>query len=73
MEVKQVEFGFHKKMRKYRINIIANVVSSLKRNDLESKLVAGLFNLETELKTSDGENDSFEIVDYELTEATPIN
>ena len=59
-------------MGNYRITIIAEVASSLPRKDLEEKLVVSLFDLESEEKTSDGENDQLEVVDYELTEATPI-
>ena len=59
-------------MENYRITIMAKVVSSLPRKDLEAKLVAALFDIETEVKISDGDNEQFEIVDYELTEAIPI-
>ncbi len=59
-------------MENYRITIMAEVVSSLPREDLEAKLVAALFDIETEVKISDGDNDQLEIVDYELTEAIPI-
>ena len=59
-------------MGNYRITIIARAVSSLMRKDLEAKLVAALFDIETEAKTSDGDNKQFEIVDYELTAAIPI-
>lgn len=59
-------------MGNYRITIMAEVVSSLPRWDLEAKLVAALFDTETEAKISDGDNDQFEVVDYELTEAIPI-
>lgn len=60
-------------MENYRITIITEVVSSLPRKDLEAKLVAALFDIETEVKISDGDNGQFEIVDYELTEAIPIS
>lgn len=59
-------------MRNYRIAVMAKVVSSLPRQELEAKLVAALFDVETEVKISDGDNEQFEIVDYEVTEATPI-
>ena len=42
-------------MGNYRITIIAKAVSSLPRKDLEAKLVAALFDIETEEKISDGE------------------
>ena len=59
-------------MGNYRITIMAEVASSLPRKDLETKLVAALFDIETEEKISDGDNEQLEIVDYELTEAIPI-
>jgi hypothetical protein len=59
-------------MSNYRISIIAEVKSSLTRRDLESKLVTSLFNYEIEVKISDGDSKQFEVVDYELIEATPI-
>jgi len=60
-------------MGNYRIAIIAKAVSSLPRKDLEAKLVAALFDIQTEEKISDGDNEQLEIVDYELTEAIPIS
>ena len=59
-------------MENYRITIMATVVSSLSRRNLEAKLVAALFDIETEVKISDGDNEQFEIVNYELTEAIPM-
>ena len=59
-------------MENYRITIMAEVVSSLPREELEKKLVAALFDIETEVKISDGDNEQLEVVDYELTEAIPI-
>jgi len=60
-------------MGNYRITVIAEVVSSLPREDLEAELVAALFDIETEEKVSDGDNEQLEVVDYELTEAIPID
>jgi hypothetical protein len=60
-------------MGNYKVTIKAKVVSSLTKEDLEAKLVAALFDIETEVKISDGDNEQFEIVDYELTEAIPID
>jgi hypothetical protein len=54
------------------IRIIAEVDSSLSKTDLESRLVASLFDVESEEKLSDGDNNHFCIVDYDLTEAIPI-
>jgi len=59
-------------MENYKIRIIAKVLSSLPREDLEAKLVAALFDIETEEKISDGDNEQFQVVDYQLTEATLI-
>jgi hypothetical protein len=59
-------------MAKYMIRIIAEVNSSLSKTDLESRLVASLFDVESEEKLSDGDNNHFCIVDYDLTEAIPI-
>ena len=59
-------------MENYRITIVATVTSSLARKDLETKLVASLFDVQSEEKISDGENDQLEVVDYELTQALPI-
>ncbi len=60
-------------MGNYRITVIAEVVSSLPRNDLEAKSVISLFDIETREKVSDGDNEQLEIVDYELIEAIPID
>jgi hypothetical protein len=60
-------------MAKYMIRIIAEVNSSLSKTDLESRLVASLFNVESEEKVSDGDNDQIEVEDYELTEAITID
>jgi len=59
-------------MDRYRIAINAEVASSLTRTDLEAKLVASLFDIETEEKISDGQSVQLEVVDYELTQAIPI-
>lgn len=60
-------------MEKYEITIKAEVVSTLSKEDLEAKLVASLFDIETGLQISDGDTKQFEVIDYELTEATPIS
>lgn len=60
-------------MESYRITIMAEVASSLPRKDLEAKLVAALFDIETEEKISDGDNEQFQVVDYQLTEAIPTD
>ena len=60
-------------MEKYRITIIAEGMSSLPKADLESKLVASLFDIEKEEKVADGEGNELEIINYELTEAIPIS
>jgi hypothetical protein len=58
-------------MHNFRITIIADATSSLSREELESKLVVSLFDIETEQKLSDGESDQLQIVDYELVETVP--
>jgi len=60
-------------MPNYRVTIFADVESSLSREDLESKLVISLYDIETEQKVSDGESKELEVIDYELTEAMPID
>ena len=59
-------------MGNYRITIMAEVTSSLSKKDLEARLVAALFDIETEEKISDGDNEQFQVLDYQLTEAAPI-
>jgi len=59
-------------MGNYKIIIVATAISSLSRKDLEARLVTSLFDMETEMKISDGDNDQLQIVDYVLTEAVPI-
>jgi hypothetical protein len=59
-------------MKNYRIALMAEAISSLPKEELEAKLVAALFDIETEEKISDGDNKQFQVVDYQLTEATPI-
>ena len=51
-------------MEKYRITIIAEGMSSLSKDDLQSKLVASLFDIEKEEKVADGERKELEIIDY---------
>lgn len=57
----------------YKITIVADANSSLSRTVLESRLVASLFDIETGEKVSEGDSRELEIVDYELTEALPID
>jgi hypothetical protein len=59
-------------MPNYRVTIFADVESSLLREDLESRLVVSLYDIETEGKVSDGQSEQLEVIDYELTEAMPI-
>ena len=60
------------KMQDYQITILANVSSSLSKEELENKLVISLLDIETGEKISDGEGRQLEVVDYDLTEASPI-
>ena len=57
----------------YQIIVVAEANSSLSRNDLETKLVAALFDIESGQNISDGDSDQFEIVNYKLTEAIPVD
>jgi hypothetical protein len=59
-------------MENYKITLEASVISSLTKDELESKLIVSLFDLETEIKISDGNNDKLQVVDYILTEVAPI-
>jgi len=52
------------KQKEYNILISANCQSTLSVNSLNNKLVASLYDIETEEKISDGDNEKFEIVDY---------
>ena len=60
-------------MAAYQIIIVAEANSSLSRKDLETKLVASLFDLETGQKIGDGDSEQFEIVNYELAQAIPVD
>jgi len=59
--------------RRYAITVIAEVSSSLSRNDLEASLVLSLFDVENETKISDGDDERLEVENYEVTEAVPID
>jgi len=61
------------KQQEYEIFIRAKVLSTLSKKKLESKLVASLYDTETEEKISDGDGDRFEILDYDFTSAYLIN
>jgi len=54
-------------MNEYRITIVAQCNSVLSKEDLELRLVASLFDIETEEKISDGDSKKFEVVDYLTT------
>lgn len=58
------------KQKEYNILISANCLSSLNKEDLNNTLVASLYNIDTEEKISDADNDKFEILDYNFTNAT---
>ena len=60
------------KMQDYQITLLANVSSSLPKEELENKLVISLFDIETGENVSDGESRQLKVVDYDLTEASPI-
>ncbi|NYT27658.1 MAG: hypothetical protein H0A76_07020 [Candidatus Thiodubiliella endoseptemdiera] len=56
------------KKQQYKIFISATILSTLKKEQIERQLVASLFDVENEIKTSDGDNQEFEILDYEFTQ-----
>ncbi len=58
------------KQKEYNILISANCLSSLNKEDLNNTLVASLYNIDTKEKISDADNDKFEILDYNFTNAT---
>ncbi len=51
----------------YNILISANCLSTLDRKELNNKLVASLYNIDTDEKISDGDNEIFEVLDYNFT------
>jgi len=55
------------KQFEYNILISANCLSTLEEKDLNSKLVASLYDIDTDEKISDGDNENFEILDYNFT------
>jgi hypothetical protein len=61
------------KTQDYQITILANVSSSLPKKELEDKLVISLFDIATGEMLRDGESRQLEVVDYDLTEASPIS
>jgi hypothetical protein len=52
---------------------MAEASSSFAKNDLESRLVASLFDIESGRKVAGGDSREFEVEDYELTEAILID
>jgi hypothetical protein len=61
------------KQKEYNILISANCQSTLSVNSLNNKLVASLYDIETKEKISDGDNEKFEIVDYNFTNVIEDN
>jgi hypothetical protein len=61
------------KQKEYNILISANCQSTLSVNSLNNKLVASLYDIETKEKISDGDNEKFEIVDYNFTNVIEEN
>lgn len=53
--------------KEYNILISANCKSTLSKNELNHKLVASLYDIDTKEKISDSDNDKFEILDYNFT------
>jgi len=56
----------------YDINIRASVESKLSKEELESKLVVALYDIENQYSKFDGVDDDLEVVDYERTDAIPV-
>jgi hypothetical protein len=61
------------KQKEYNILISANCQSTLSVNSLNNKLVASLYDIDTKEKISDGDNEKFEIVDYNFTNVIEDN
>ena len=59
--------------KEYNILISANCQSTLSKNDLNDQLVASLYNIDTRKKISDGDNEKFEILDYNFTNVVENN
>ncbi len=57
-----------KQQKQYQLLIKASFLSTLTAEELESKLVASLYDIETEEKISDGDDEIFEILDYDFTD-----
>jgi hypothetical protein len=61
------------KQKEYNILISAKCLSTLSVNSLNNKLVASLYDIDTKEKISDGDNEKFEIVDYNFTNVIEDN
>ncbi len=59
--------------KEYNILISANCKSTLSKNDLNNKLVASLYDINTKEKISDENNEKFEILDYNFTNVIENN
>jgi hypothetical protein len=57
----------------YEILIGAKILSSLKAKQLNHLLVASLFDIESKEKISDGDNNTFEVLEYNFTKVTNIS
>jgi len=58
---------------KYNILISADCLTTYKEEELNFKLVASLYDIETKEKISDGETEDFEILDYNFIKVTNPN
>ena len=56
-------------MSEYLINIKAIANSDLSKDELESKLVIALYDIDNNVMVLDGQNDNIEIIDYYFTDA----
>ena len=56
----------------YDINIKARVESKLSEKKLRNQLVVALYDVENQYSKLDGVDDDLGVVDYEITDATPM-
>jgi len=57
----------------YNIDINAQIESKLSEKELRSRLVIALYDVESQYSKLDGVDDDLEVIDYERTDATPID
>ncbi len=72
-ELDKTSFAKNYKQQQYEIFINAKILSTLKKNQIEKQLVVSLFDIETEIKISDGSSQKFEVLDYNFTQVLNSN